>query len=172
MAQRPSSISSPNETSLISTPSSPSLTITNGHGWRDHVPWGNVSLDHFTNYARRASNSSLNLLNVFPLSKSEVNEQRLVEKVQKGNQCYKTLQLSLKDNSKTLSKISEHIHRRVPQMIHQSQELNNMGKKVEDANSDLIDARDIVRNMESIDSFINMIDMIQHSIHLIKENKK
>ncbi|CAO3636090.1 unnamed protein product [Cunninghamella blakesleeana] len=165
---QPSSTSSPNETPLISTPSSPSLTITNGYGWTDHVPWNTVSLDHFTNYARRASNSSLNLLNVafvFPSTKTEGSEQL-------ENGSYKTLQLSLKDNSQSLSKISEHIHRRVPQMIHQSQELNKMGQKVEDANSDLIDARDIVRNMESIDSFVNMIDMIQHSIDLIKSNQK
>lgn len=84
---QPSSTSPSNETPLLSTPSSPSLTMANGYGWTDHVSWSNVSLDHFTNYARRASNSSLNLLNVasvFPLTKSEGNEQRFVEKVQRG----------------------------------------------------------------------------------------
>ncbi|KAI8092695.1 uncharacterized protein BX664DRAFT_384230 [Halteromyces radiatus] len=147
-------------------------------GWIDSTtpPWSNVSFDQLSKYARRASSSSLNLLNVtsvLPIIKSEDAEQRLVDRIHKVQRGYdRTLKLSLNEGSQGLSKISDHIHRRVPQLVSQRQQLQTLSEQVQLANGDLEDARQTVASMERIESFVRMEEMIQKSLDLMILRKR
>ncbi|ORZ04903.1 hypothetical protein BCR42DRAFT_428770 [Absidia repens] len=158
--------------SSIKTTSTTSAAVS---GWIDSAPWSGVSLDQLSTYARRASNSSLNLLNVtsvLPSIKSEDAEQRLIERIQKGNSgSLKALQLSLNNSSQGLSQIYEHINRRVPQLVDQRQQLHALSERVATANADLVDASEVVTSMERIESFVHMADMIQASLKLVSSQK-
>ncbi|KAI8337647.1 hypothetical protein BC941DRAFT_425835, partial [Chlamydoabsidia padenii] len=155
-----------------SSQSSLKTTTTSTTGWIDSTPFSTVSFDQLSTYARRASNSSLSLLNVanvLPLLKSEDAEQKQVERIQKVERgTYRTLQLSLNDGSQGLSRINDHIHRRVPQLVDQRQQLNTLTEQVKTSNSDLKDGCDMVTSMERIESFVRMADMIQSSLELIE----
>ncbi|CAO3589515.1 unnamed protein product [Absidia cylindrospora] len=158
--------------SSIKTTTTTSAAVS---GWINSTPWSSVSLDQLSTYARRASNSSLNLLNVtsvLPSIKSEDAEQRLIERIQKVQRgSLKTLHLSLNNSSQGLSQIYEHINRRVPQLVDQRQQLQVLSERVATANADLVDASEVVTSMERIESFVHMADMIQASLKLISSHK-
>ncbi|SAM06371.1 hypothetical protein [Absidia glauca] len=167
-------VPSSSQTSIKTTTTSTAAT-----GWIDSTSFSNVSFDQLSSYAssyaRRASNSSLSLLNVasvLPSLKSEDAEQKLVERIQKVERgSFKTLQLALNDSSQGLARINDHIHRRVPQLVDQRQQLDALSEQVTTSNSDLKDACDMVTSMERIESFVHMADMIQSSLKLVGSHK-
>jgi hypothetical protein len=89
--------------------------------------------------------------------------------VERGS--FKTLQLALNDSSQGLARINDHIHRRVPQLVDQRQQLDALSEQVTTSNSDLKDACDMVTSMERIESFVHMADMIQSSLKLVGSHK-
>jgi hypothetical protein len=83
-------VPSSSQTSIKTTTTSTAAT-----GWIDSTSFSNVSFDQLSSYAssyaRRASNSSLSLLNVasvLPSLKSEDAEQKLVERIQKSKSSF------------------------------------------------------------------------------------
>ncbi|KAL0077606.1 hypothetical protein F4703DRAFT_1797383 [Phycomyces blakesleeanus] len=144
-------------------------------------PWSQVSFDQLSTYARRASSTSLSILNngavaiLHPgLTTSlhsldpEEKEQRVQERVSKVTEgVVNTLKLALNDCSLGLYRVSDHIHRRVPRIVQEKNNLTALANDVDTANLDISDVRKTVGDMERIESFHSMAKMIKKSMDIL-----
>lgn len=82
-----------------------------------------------------------------------------------------TIKNSFNDASLGLYRVSEHIHRRVPQIVESKAGLRDIEQQVETANSDMKDARRIVEDLERIESFRHIGQMVKMSLSIVKEHQ-
>lgn len=79
--------------------------------------------------------------------------------------------MSLNDYSIGYYRISDHIHRKVPRIVELKKLIREKSKKVDIAVSDIEDVRKNVADLERLESFYNMNQMIQKSLSILKESK-
>ncbi|KAI8376159.1 uncharacterized protein BYT42DRAFT_605806 [Radiomyces spectabilis] len=145
-----------------------------------------MSFEQISDYARHASSSSLHLLNAGaamfnPVSiansihslDEEERSSRLQERVRRvSTGMVRTLKLSLNDSSVGLHRVMEHIHRKVPQMMDNRAQLRQLGQTVQTSNADIEDARKIVNELDQMQAFVEMANMIHKSLDIVKNTKK
>lgn len=165
------------------------------------------SLDQLSVYARRASNSSINIMSssattflqhaVSLHGETDDNMQAKNAKVYENAQTSKsfwhnfllnvyphtweldiathefenTIKSSFNDASLGLHRVSEHIHRKVPQIAESKAGLRDIEQLVETANSDMLDARRVVEDLECIESFRSIAEMVKTSLTIVKAHK-
>ncbi|KAL1934391.1 hypothetical protein VTP01DRAFT_6573 [Rhizomucor pusillus] len=144
------------------------------------------SLDQLSVYARRASNSSINIMSssattflqhaVSLHGETDDNMQAKNAKVYENAQTTthefeNTIKSSFNDASLGLHRVSEHIHRKVPQIAESKAGLRDIEQLVETANSDMLDARRVVEDLECIESFRSIAEMVKTSLTIVKAHK-
>ncbi|KAI9193033.1 uncharacterized protein BJ171DRAFT_535080 [Polychytrium aggregatum] len=67
----------------------------------------------------------------------------------------------LNEPSMGLYRVQEHVHAKVPQLVQHKNDLTQLGKQVSLSNSDLDEAKEILNEMERIQSFENIIKMLR-----------
>ncbi|KAI9249031.1 hypothetical protein BY458DRAFT_560004 [Sporodiniella umbellata] len=139
-----------------------------------------LSLDQLSSYAKKISNVTLNPFGLSSSSSSSSNsltkqtnaEQKKSAFKAKTNQAIngflRVFLLSLNDTSLKLYTVSEHIQRKVTRQIELKKKIRQLSEKVEIANLDIEDAQRSVRQIENIESFINISNMIKSSLDIIK----
>ncbi|KAI8972286.1 hypothetical protein BDB01DRAFT_810748 [Pilobolus umbonatus] len=145
--------------------------------------WSMLSFDQLSLYARRASNSSLSLLNapgtfspknpsITSSLEDENKRRRLKEKIQQAiNGFSQSFLLSINDSSLGFYRISDHIQRKVPDMVDTRKRLNQLSKRIDTANTDIEDIRRDVSDIERLEAFLNIHQMIRTSLGIIKAAK-
>ncbi|KAF7722625.1 hypothetical protein EC973_002897 [Apophysomyces ossiformis] len=150
-------------------------------------PWSHISFEPISDFAQRASSSSISILNasasaiLHPVSLANVNntrssslpdteEERLRDATQRVmSHLLLLLKLSLNDRSIGFYRISEHMRKRVPQLVEDKHKLKQLTNEVSSANSDITDVRKQVATLERMESFHRIGKMISTSIQLAKE---
>jgi hypothetical protein len=88
-----------------------------------------------------------------------------------GNKFHRILLLSLNDSSLGFYRIFDHIHRKVPKIVETRKRLESMDKRIDTANSDIEDVRKQVHEIERIETFCNIADMIKQSLEILDLKK-
>ncbi|KAI8062542.1 hypothetical protein BC940DRAFT_370137 [Gongronella butleri] len=123
-----------------------------------------LSLDQLSNYARRASHS------FSPQNAADDTQAYLADKAQKVQRgADKSLLLCLNGSAMGLSRISEHIHKRVPEMVDQAHQWQAKTEQVQRANADLQDASATLSTLQRIDSFAHMDEMLDRCDVLLQK---
>lgn len=79
------------------------------------------------------------------------------------------LLISLNDYSVGFYRISDHIHRKVPRIVATKKLIQEKSQKVDIAISDIEDVRKNVAELERLESFYNMNQMIQASLKILQD---
>ena len=79
------------------------------------------------------------------------------------------LLLSLNDCSVGLYRVLDHIHRRIPKIVETKKKVRSSSQRVETAILDIEDVRKNVCELEQIESFFNISQMIEQSIASVKK---
>ncbi|CAG8613380.1 14946_t:CDS:2 [Racocetra fulgida] len=75
------------------------------------------------------------------------------------------------DSSLGLYHMSEHIRRRVPQIIEEKRGLINLEKDLEIAISDAKDSYTLVKSLQTISSFKNIGDLLKSTLDIVEAAK-
>ncbi|ORX56971.1 hypothetical protein DM01DRAFT_1334528 [Hesseltinella vesiculosa] len=128
-----------------------------------------MALDQLTNYARRASNTSLPFSSHPPQEDTQAVLADKIHKVQHGTE--KTLLTSLNGSAMGLSRINEHVHRRVPELLQQASQWKAFNEQVQQANADLKDAGATLSTLERADALAHTNDMARRCQELVSQLK-
>ncbi|KAJ8656193.1 hypothetical protein O0I10_008206 [Lichtheimia ornata] len=136
------------------------------------------SLDQLSSLARRTP--GLNTLSAgaaavlqYPPSDESERKRRIhgsVQQVTTG--IVLTAKLAFNDCSIGLYQVADHIQRKVPVIVEDKKRLRAMKSRVETADSDITDARKVVADMEQIQSFQRISEMLKTSLDIVKKAKK
>ena len=83
-----------------------------------------------------------------------------------------TTQLALNDCSYGLYRVFDHIQRKVPQIVDEKKRLRTTQEQVDTATEDIVDARKVVAEVEHLESFNSISDMIKSSLTIAKNAKE
>ncbi|KAI9256633.1 hypothetical protein BDA99DRAFT_516942 [Phascolomyces articulosus] len=137
------------------------------------------SIDHLSILARRASSSNITISALT----HPFQNQRLPDEHERQKRTHeaaqqvttgieKTTQLALNDCSLGLYRVFDHIQRKVPQIVDEKKQLRTIREQVDTGTEDIVDVRKVVAEVERIESFNNISDMIKSSIAIIKDAKE
>ncbi|KAI8331291.1 hypothetical protein BD560DRAFT_415855 [Blakeslea trispora] len=120
--------------------------------------WSNTfSLDQLSLYSKKKTFGEQE-------EKKKRRQQERIKQIARGfNQ---VLLLSLNDCSLGLYRVIDHVSRRVPKIIDARKKLQSSSQKVKAAILDIKDVRNNVCELEQIDSFFKISQMIEQSISL------
>ncbi|KAI8138135.1 hypothetical protein BJV82DRAFT_322476 [Fennellomyces sp. T-0311] len=176
-------MATPGECRLSSSASSASSRRTSS--WRQSSPASDpsasppFSIDQLSILARRASSSSINIsVLTHPFQNPQIpDEQERQQRIYDGarqvtNGVVTTTQLALNDCSIGLHRVFDHIQRKVPQIVDEKKQLRTLREQVDTADEDIADARKVVAEIERIDSFHNISNMIKSSLTILRDAKQ
>ncbi|KAI9490065.1 hypothetical protein BDB00DRAFT_875650 [Zychaea mexicana] len=155
------------------------------NSWRQNSPSSEpsasppFSIDQLSIFARRASSSSIT---ISALTQSFQN-QRVPDEQERKQRMHDaahqvttgvvtTTQLALNDCSVGLYRVFDHIQRKIPQIVDEKKCLRVTREQVDTATEDIVDVRKVVAEVERIESFNNISDMIKSSLTIVKVAKQ
>ncbi|CAG8577865.1 2238_t:CDS:2 [Paraglomus occultum] len=78
----------------------------------------------------------------------------------------------MNDSSLGLYRITDYIHKKLPQIVEEKKGMKTVGNEVNIANSNARDSLDVVKSMQSIPSVDNISDMLKTTISILEKAKK
>ncbi|GES86671.1 BLOC-1-related complex subunit 8 homolog [Rhizophagus clarus] len=135
-----------------------------------------TSIDQFFLNSKKTSNSSLNWLGMTGGSNSVdspdpvIQDAILKEKVKKDLEIYGRQLYN--DSSLGLYHMSEHIRKRVPQIVEDKKVLTNLTKDVEITLEDMKDSCEVIESMPKIPCFNNISEMLKRTLGMIEVKNK